>query len=191
MDEAFSRTDPRRVNLGDAMILIIALGAGLALALRPLSDLGELFASIAPRSRFDWTAWCIEIARKQGPRFLVLQGFLQLLFCLIIPLTPALLVARLRQPRPAFRRLACQPGLVASAALCVVSVIEVDVTFLQLFSIPPLLQAVLPGGTVLASWAVLLVSGRWQPEASWVDRAGRAVGGFWIATIPLVSWLAS
>jgi hypothetical protein len=171
------------------MILMIALATGLALALRALPAIGDWFALIAPSRRFDWTLWCLQIARKQEPQFLVFQGFLQLLFCLIVPLTPALLVARLRQPRPAFRRLACQPGLVASAALCVVSVIEVDVTFLQLFSIPPLLQAVLPGGTVLASWAVLLASGRWRPEANWVDRAGRAVGGFWIATIPLLSWL--
>jgi hypothetical protein len=44
------------------------------------------------------------------------------------------------------------------------------------------------GAAIAASWTFLLVSGRWRPERSWIDRAGRALGWFWILTLPLTSW---
>ena len=44
------------------------------------------------------------------------------------------------------------------------------------------------GAAVAASWTLLLVGGQWRPERSWIDRAGRALGGFWIAILPLTSW---
>ena len=44
------------------------------------------------------------------------------------------------------------------------------------------------GAAVASSWMLLLVSGQWRPERSWVDRAGRALGWFWIAALPLTSW---
>ncbi len=44
------------------------------------------------------------------------------------------------------------------------------------------------GVAVAASWMLLLASGRWRSERSWIDRAGRALGWFWIASLPLTSW---
>ena len=44
------------------------------------------------------------------------------------------------------------------------------------------------GVAVASSWIVLLASGRWRPERSWIDRAGRVLGWFWIAVLPLTSW---
>jgi hypothetical protein len=44
------------------------------------------------------------------------------------------------------------------------------------------------GVAVASSWILLLASGRWRAEASWIDRAGRVLGWFWIATLPLTSW---
>jgi hypothetical protein len=35
---------------------------------------------------------------------------------------------------------------------------------------------------------LLLVSGQWRPERSWVDCAGRLLAGYWIAILPLTSW---
>jgi hypothetical protein len=32
------------------------------------------------------------------------------------------------------------------------------------------------GLAVLVAWLVLIVSGRWRPEHSWLDDAGRALG---------------
>ena len=44
------------------------------------------------------------------------------------------------------------------------------------------------GVAVASSWILLLASGRWRPERSWIDRAGRVLGWFWIAALPLTSW---
>jgi hypothetical protein len=37
------------------------------------------------------------------------------------------------------------------------------------------------GFAVAVAWATLALVGRWEPEASWVDRLGRALGAGWIA----------
>jgi hypothetical protein len=42
--------------------------------------------------------------------------------------------------------------------------------------------------SVAAVWLLLVASGRWRPEPSWLDRLGRAVGAYWIAMIPLSCW---
>jgi len=44
------------------------------------------------------------------------------------------------------------------------------------------------GVAVASSWVLLLVSRQWRPERSWIDRAGRALGWFWIAILPLTCW---
>lgn len=44
------------------------------------------------------------------------------------------------------------------------------------------------GAAVAASWTFLFVSGEWRPERSWIDRAGRVLGWYWIAIQPLTSW---
>jgi hypothetical protein len=44
------------------------------------------------------------------------------------------------------------------------------------------------GVAVASSWMLLLATGRWRPERTWIDRAGRVLGWFWIASLPLTSW---
>lgn len=44
------------------------------------------------------------------------------------------------------------------------------------------------GLAVACGWMLLLVSGRWRPERSWIDRAGRVLGWFWIAILPVTGW---
>lgn len=44
------------------------------------------------------------------------------------------------------------------------------------------------GLAVACGWMLLLASGRWRPERSWIDRAGRVLGWFWIAILPLTGW---
>jgi len=149
-----------------------------------------VFSLIHPASRSDWLTWWHALTRRQGPQFHLIQCCVELLFCLMAPMTPALVIARLRQPRPSYRLLACQPGFVACAVLCLAVVIEVDLGFLQLVTLPILLRLALPGVAVLFSWLVLLATGRWQPEASWVDRAGRFAGVFWMAATCWLIWLA-
>jgi hypothetical protein len=41
---------------------------------------------------------------------------------------------------------------------------------------------------VAAAWLLLAVSGRWRSQPDWLDRLGRGLGIFWIATIPFTCW---
>ena len=97
--------------------------------------------------------------------------------------------ARLRRPRPTFRRLAFQPGFVSLWLTAIIGLIDVDLTFYEFVAFPPPVEMVLPGAAVLASWSILAALGRWHPEASWIDRSGRLVGAFWLAMIPWSIWL--
>jgi hypothetical protein len=45
------------------------------------------------------------------------------------------------------------------------------------------------GFAVLGGWAVLVLSGRWRPEPSWIDRAGRIIGATWIGAVVLARFL--
>jgi hypothetical protein len=44
------------------------------------------------------------------------------------------------------------------------------------------------GLAVACGWMLLLASGRWRPERSWIDRAGRVLGWYWIVILPLTGW---
>jgi hypothetical protein len=116
----------------------------------------------------------------------------------------ALLALRLRRPRPRLRRLTRQPGMVAGAAAAVVlSIRMVNIgimlgvyaawvpetpvlAVLENYGELPYIPAEV-GCAVAAAWVVQGLSGRWHAEPSWLDRAGRALGFFWIAMIP-PSW---
>ena len=41
---------------------------------------------------------------------------------------------------------------------------------------------------VLAAWAVLLLGGRWRSEPTWIDRAGRVCGAYWVFLV-LYRWV--
>ena len=179
---------PRKANLGDAMILIVAPAVGLALSIRPITDISEWYAMIPPSSRSNVWGWLIGFVRKNSSEFLVIQGVIQVLFCLIAPLTPALLAVRLRRPRPP--RLVCQPGFASSVALCVCAIALIELSIFDLVTLPPMLAMTSPGMAVLAAWSILAFTGRWKPEASWIDRAGRFVGVFWLFTIPWAIWVS-
>ena len=95
----------RPLSLADAMIFIIALGLGLALA-RPAIILIADAVRSDPRWRFQTLSGDISLGRMLN---IVLLNFLFFLL-------PAFLIVRLRRPRPALRSLLCQPGFVACAA---------------------------------------------------------------------------
>ncbi len=38
---------------------------------------------------------------------------------------------------------------------------------------------------MIGAWVCLWLSGRWAAEPSWIDRAGRVLGLFWIAQFVL------
>ena len=43
----------------------------------------------------------------------------------------------------------------------------------------PILESRIPLA-VITSWLALLLSGRWRAEPSWLDRAGRVFGCYWV-----------
>ena len=115
-------------------------------------------------------------------------------FLLLAPIvaagSTAVIPIRLTGPRPRWRRLMMQPGLVASLgalpAFCGIAVFWVfchwhgprggwdPTSFI-------LIAPIFVGLSVLGAWMTLILGGRWRPERSWIDRLGRACGVFWIS----------
>ena len=117
--------------------------------------------------------------------------------CLVSAWAMALVVLRLRRPRPYRRRLVRQPGFVACTAslvgLLLGSVcgrIYFGITYYNLHGYNSFRSddywswAIRPAGlVVLGASAGLWLAGRSLPERSWIDRMGRAIGVFWIAKV--------
>jgi hypothetical protein len=119
----------------------------------------------------------------------------------------AILLLRLRPPRPALSDLSRQPGTVACLAATIVfairlmniglalGVLALDGTFggmsvLQQIEWIDAFRGTASeiGCAVSVAWIVQAISGRWDCERSWVDRLGRFNGTFWIGTIPFASF---
>ncbi|MFI5455180.1 MAG: hypothetical protein ACHRXM_06975 [Isosphaerales bacterium] len=190
----------RRFQLADAMILTAATAAACGVI---------EWISRVTEGEFSWLAIAGEIPKlfhatsshgspAEDPiNFLVYATLIPSLLAMpfVAMWTLALIPIRLLGPRPRFRRLSRQPGMMATCAF------GVAMAFLGLLIVVPApfygWEAVqLVGSTlggfglcfvpscfglaVLVSWMTLLVGRRWRAESSWVDRSGRAVGVFWI-----------
>jgi hypothetical protein len=160
---------PRPLNLADAMIFIIALALGIALA-RPVIALIVDAIRYDPRWRFQTLDGTLSLGRMLNIVFL---NFL-------IFLLPAFLIVRLRRPRPAFRSLLCQPGFVACAAPVVIVLATIPLALFP--SSEPAQHLLALGSQVLLAaaaplaWVFLIATHRWNPEPSWIDRLGRILG---------------
>jgi hypothetical protein len=152
--------------VGDLMLLTATVAIGLVLALRPLGDLREWLAQVPSNQRADPGPLLTAIARRQGPRFLVFLGVIQVLICFLMPVIPSLIAARLRRPRPPIRDLVRQPGLIACVAVCLSVLVTVDLPSFGLGTLPPHLWDGVPGAAVVISWLMLLATRNWKPEAS-------------------------
>jgi hypothetical protein len=159
----------RPLSLADAMILIIALAFGLALARPAILLIGEAVRS-DPRWRFQTLAGAVSLARMLN---ILLLNFLFFLL-------PAFLIVRLRRPRPALSSLIRQPGFVACAAPVAIVLGAMPAALIPLsglagqvieIGIQVLLVAAAP-----MSWILLIVTRQWNAEPSWIDRLGRIFG---------------
>jgi hypothetical protein len=182
-DGPMRATVPRKFTLTDAMVLIAAIGVAFVLIRQYLDYLyGRNFALTPPGSFALTSYW------KYGT-FLS-----RVLAPLATSLSLALWVLRIRPPRPSRRRLFRQPGMVACTAAVLGTVIFLLKVFLNKFFLywdnsgMQRLDAVwfvrlpLNGEIVAVTWIVLILSGFWRSEPSWIDRAGRALGVYWILT---------
>ncbi len=189
----------RRFTLFDAMALVAAIAAGLALArewVRTTTMMGilaspeeGLLSDLAPLTRQVVLGWPV-----------------------VTMATLALVALRLRRPRPPRRRLFAPPGVVA--CVVVVCVVGLDLAHYVLIEIEDYFQYPQPqhvagrwrememrafqtvastsvGFAVAASWLAMALARRWRPERSWIDRAGIVVGWLWIALVAIRFQLAT
>lgn len=169
----------RRFTLADAMFLVAAAALGTLLVRETNPGFGAVVSHVnhdpAPGMQ---ALLAIEAILRAAAPFLAVW-------------TPALLLLRLRQPRPRLNRLARQPGA-AACAVATLAIVVVAVWTLTLwaarsrFMLVGDLQGVFlscfsyVSFAVVGGWSVLALGGRWRSEASWIDRGGRATGVAWI-----------
>jgi hypothetical protein len=180
----------RRFTIADAMILVSAAALG-ALVLRSYMPgcfrMAGIISSRSPDPWGLWRAWYW----LQGP-----------VSCFVVPWMAALIVIRLRRPRPSRFRLACQPGFIACVAVMASLVpglawyltiqhrpgFQRDVGFEQAWGIVTRWT----NTAVIGSWLALALGRRFRPEPSWIDRTGRVLGGYWIfrlLTVFALEWV--
>jgi hypothetical protein len=200
---------PRKFVLSDAIILITATAVGYSVfrayygvtwvywgppfgfATRFLGWVNGLWSCLVLASPFAM-AWTLAILalrlRRPRPRWrrLVRQpGFIAGLMAAIV------LAIRLAGFATMYWRVHNDPGLAVPAIRlgrpkgCIVA----GNMGLLAFDTDHFLGTLAMIGLAVAStWMLMLLGGRWRPERSWIDRAGRALGWFWIATLPLTCW---
>jgi len=162
----------RRLTIVDVMVLV----GGVAIGLAWMRVVRSGAASTHADSYVEWLL--------RGPSTCVAAG-----------LAVALIVLRLRRPRPRRRRLVIQAGFVACAATLASLILGTGCwLFFEMVhtrtagSVRPMVPssiwswstAAVPG-FLTGSWLGLWLARRWATEPSWIDRAGRIVGAFWIA----------
>jgi hypothetical protein len=109
---------------------------------------------------------------------------------LLFLLSSACLLIRLRPPRPARRRLWCQPGFAACAAavlgVVIIAMVVVISNHARLGGWDNFDRQVFwrhwpcSGPAVAGAWLALIVAGCWRAERSGIDRLGRVLGACWL-----------
>jgi len=181
---------PRRFTLIDAMVLI----AATAIALVPIRI-------------FLWESWHFPDELSAAEIWRTGLDVNVNLIPLALTLSFALSLLGMRKPRPNIRRVYRRPGMAACTAALVYAVLSVTgyvgflyftnalgnvkfdsnnvITLWIRIGMQPMF---LLGGAVASVWIVLWLSGVWRAERSWIDRAGRALGIYWITISVLFSW---
>jgi hypothetical protein len=171
---------PRKFTLLDGMVLIAAVALGCGVLKSAGISVDGLKSILSNKSDLGYSG-----------------VFVFLTVPIAVPLTVATVVLRLRKPRPPRRRLTRQPGLVVCSVASVVaapmaSVLAVIISKLADTSDATIViagaTALLVGVAVIASWMTLVLNRNFRPERSWIDRFGRLLGFYWIATLGIVVW---
>jgi hypothetical protein len=174
----------RRFGLADILIVMSAL----ALTLSMLRI--HWFTRFTYRIAF-WREATLELLRlrdwsfaklSRGQLAWTLAGqiideiFVGLLSAVLLGLTLVQPVLRLSRPRPPFREIMRQSGLVACLGIIIGTLIATDLSWLAGVDVG---YWFILAALSLLLWPLLGVY-PWRPEASWIDRLGRAVGWGWI-----------
>ena len=166
----------RRFTIADVMILVSAAAAS-SLILR--FYMPGFQRSVGFASRLGLDAWNLRLAYGwvRGPGS-----------CVVVPLMASLIAIRLLPPRP--RHLRIQPGFVACVAVMVSLVPGIlwyeTVQYRPGFQRPDAFERAWGCVThwsstaVIGAWLALAFGRRFRAERSWVDRAGRVLGAYWV-----------
>jgi hypothetical protein len=183
------RENARPFTLLDALVLVMALALGMAQVKAYYSTYatGPAEMEYFTIGRLTYAAW----AGTLTP--------------LLFPIGPALVALRLVTLRRPARRLTREPGLVAALVTGVLgAAVFTERLLTGILPGPPhtsplasrgiLVEvmsslSVLLGPAILSVWILQYLSGRWSPQANWIDRTGRALGIFWMILYGLLAWL--
>jgi hypothetical protein len=183
-------TPQRRFLISDLLVLVAASALGLFLA--------REFDLLRPQG----VTIPHEMSSEAWARLVTLAS------SLAWALSLGVLALRIRPPRPGWRRVGRQPGFAACLAVAVTAVFQCffgaphllatagNSVRWELQAFLFLMRIVLPYDTTIAIvsvWLVLAVGGVWRAEPSWVDRAGRVLGGYFIAAavvLQVLTWFA-
>jgi hypothetical protein len=171
------RPQSRPFTLSDAMILMLAVSLGLALARAGIVFLWNYIRSV-PLNQFRTLAVALALVRTLNTLILNFLFFL----------LPTFLILRLKRPRAPFRLLILEPGFAACAAVLTVFIGCLPLVLLARSGIAG--QIIEIGGQVLLVaaiplvWITLIATHRWKPESSWIDRLGRILGVLWMICVP-------
>lgn len=179
---------PRRLNLGDGMILIA--GVALAMSLTQIYRQASFFEPMSPYpgNLVIGVAW--------GNYYLAWAARVAMIWLAVFSL--AFLVIRLRQPRPSRSRVFRQAGASASLIATVLVVVELLLWlmaaainrrgFTLFFDAIPFQWRIAPAGAgVAAVWTCAWFTRRWQPERSTIDFGGRILGVGWIVVFLIMT----
>jgi hypothetical protein len=178
----------RSCTIFDLMVVVAATAISSSLSLGEIPPAVETSSILRPLPR--------------GWSFMLVAGRILTLLPVLFPWfaiwTLAILIARLRRPRPRGRGLARQPGFVACCSVATVLMIQYGPGLLAaIMNYPPparvdARQHVLvflhpswtgPGLAVMAAWLALAMNQAWRPVPGWIDGSGRVLGFFWIAVV--------
>lgn len=189
----------RRFTMADGMILVASAALGLALTRWALPWVDGLYFFRALVSEPPAPGWSARVVIVR------LTTLLVVLAPMALGAEAGYLALRLRAPRPRWRRLARQPAMVAAVVVLVVAGLGAAAqwAWARLDNRAPfpsrgaynivMVNAVAmiaqrAGSAVLVAWLALAPSGRRRAGRGGLDRLGRALGWYWIATAALASY---
>jgi hypothetical protein len=170
---------PRRFTLADAMLVVAVMAAALFL-LRIGAGLG-LF-TIDPGAKSPPGRDFVEHLSVGGG-------------CVLVPLALTVVALSLRDGRPTRYESTHAPGFVACLAMLVAAILPAAYFVVRVTTADELNRANEialnfnnsfgrltsgAGPMIAGAWLALVLTGRWRPRPTWIDRLGRGIGGCFI-----------
>ncbi len=167
-------------------MILVASSALIFAGVRLSSDIFREYLAEETSGSNSLRQWATSLSTDDVVYY-VLSGVVLIFWGFAFSLTPAFLIIRLRRPRPSFRDLVLQPGVVACEATLLGHGLTVSQALFEWLPEPLYWAAV--ATSIPLAWAALAMRGRWRPEPGWIDRLGRILGVCWVVGYVLLTVL--